>query len=106
MNGFIDIREDQWEKNELRKAQLAKDLRQQMEEQKEKKEHARHIQLAEEAAIEKKLLREREELKIREITDMKKAQDKNENRRLTALKFAEEQERIRQEAIRKAENEA
>jgi len=28
MNGFIDIREDQWEKNELRKAQLAKDLRQ------------------------------------------------------------------------------
>lgn len=32
MNGFIDIREDQWEQNELRKAQLAKELRQQMEE--------------------------------------------------------------------------
>lgn len=27
MNGFIDIRQDQWEQNELRKAQLAKDLR-------------------------------------------------------------------------------
>ena len=38
MNGFIDIREDQWEQNELRKAQLAKDLRQQMDEQREKKE--------------------------------------------------------------------
>ena len=38
MNGFIDVREDQWEQNELRKAQLAKDLRQQMDEQREKKE--------------------------------------------------------------------
>ena len=26
MNGFIDINENQWEQNELRKAQLAKDL--------------------------------------------------------------------------------
>ena len=32
MNGFIDIREDQWEQNELRKAQLAKDLKVQMDE--------------------------------------------------------------------------
>ena len=38
MNGFIDVREDQWEQNELRKAQLAKDLRQQMDEQREKKD--------------------------------------------------------------------
>ena len=38
MNGFIDVREDQWEHNELRKAQLAKDLRQQMDEQREKKD--------------------------------------------------------------------
>lgn len=48
-----------------------------MEEQKEKKDHARRIKLAEDAAIEKRLLREREELKMREIADMKKAEDKN-----------------------------
>ncbi len=77
-----------------------------MEEQKEKKDHARRIKLAEDAAIEKRLLREREELKMREIADMKKAEDINENRRLAAQKFAEEQERIREAAIKKAENEA
>ena len=43
---------------------------------------------------------------MREIADMKKAEDKNENRRLAAQKFAEEQERIREAAIKKAENEA
>ena len=48
MNGFIDIRQDQWEQNELRKAQLAKDLRVQMDEARLKKENAKRIQLLEE----------------------------------------------------------
>lgn len=66
MNGFIDIRQDQWEQNELRKAQLAKDLKNQMDEVMARKEQAKKLQLAEEQAIEKKLLREREEIKMRD----------------------------------------
>ena len=41
MNGFIDIRQDQWEQNEVRKAQLAQELRQQMDEVQERKDLAK-----------------------------------------------------------------
>ena len=57
MNGFIDINENQWEQNELRKAQLAKDLQAQMAETKAKKDLAKQLALAEEQAIERKLER-------------------------------------------------
>ena len=43
MNGFIDVREDQWEANEIRKQVLAKELRQQMDEAREKKANAKRI---------------------------------------------------------------
>ena len=59
--------------------------------------------MEEELAVEKRLLREREELKLREEKDLKKQEDKNENRRLAALKFTEEQDRKREEAKKKAE---
>lgn len=90
MNGFIDINENQWEQNELRKAQLAKDLQAQMAETKAKKDLARQLALAEEQAIERKLERQREELAQRELDEKRKAEDKNENRRLAALKFQED----------------
>ena len=53
-------------------------------------------------AIERKLLREREELKIREEQDRKKLEEKNENRRLAALNFMAEAEREKKAAAEKA----
>lgn len=41
-------------------------------------------------------------MKLREHTDKKKLEDKNENRRLAALNFVVEQEREREEAAKKA----
>ena len=38
MNGFIDIRQEEHESNETRKAQLAADLKKQMEEAQSRKE--------------------------------------------------------------------
>ena len=104
MNGFIDVREDQWEQNELRKAQLAKELRIQMEEAREKKEIAKRQKLADDLAVEKKLEKDREEMKLREIADQKKQVEKNENRRLAALNFIAEQEKQREEAAKKAKD--
>ena len=69
MNGFIDVSEVQWEKNEERKAQLAQALMKQMDEAKARKEKAKQKQLEEEIAIEKKLEREREEIKVREAAE-------------------------------------
>ena len=58
-----------------------------MAETKAKKDLAKQLALAEEQAIERKLERQREELAQRELDEKKKAEDKNENRRLAALNF-------------------
>ena len=52
-------------------------------------------QLDEELAIEKRLERDREELKKREEMEKQKAEEKNENRRLAAIALAEENEKVR-----------
>lgn len=58
-----------------------------MDEVQARKEQAKKLKLAEELAIERKLEREREEMKQREAAEAKKLEDKNENRRLAAQKL-------------------
>ena len=55
-------------------------------------------------AVERKLEKDREEMKLREQADQKKLEEKNENRRLAALNFIAEQEKAREEAARKAKD--
>ena len=43
-------------------------------------------------------------MKLREQLDKKKAEDKNENRRLAALSFVEEQAKMRELAAQKAKD--
>ena len=58
-----------------------------MDEVQARKEQAKKLKLAEELAIERKLEREREEMKQREAAEAKKLEDKNENRRLAAQRL-------------------
>ena len=90
MNGFIDIKAEEYEINELRKAQLAADLKKQMDEAHERKASLKKQALDEELAIEKRLEKERIEIAKREEIEKQKAEEKNENRRLAALALAEE----------------
>lgn len=101
MNGFIDIRESEWEKSELQKQQLAADLRKQMEEATAKKQKAKQKILDEDLEIERKLVKEREEIKRREEWEDNRHKEKNENRRLAALALEEANQKKVEETKKK-----
>jgi len=84
MNHFMDIDEQEWQTQEQKKQQLAKDLMLQMDERRKKHQEEAQRKLDEEAYIERKLQRDLQEMTLRNAEEQRKKDEKDENRRLAA----------------------
>jgi len=74
--GFQDLDPDAFEKQEADKKGYRKEIQDQIDEKKRAKALARQEELAEEERLERKLIREREELIAREEQEQEKKKDK------------------------------